>query len=192
MNNWEEIRSLVEASRKAFNKNLMLENIEIKKTYGLIVEQPTENEEKDLTNDDLEKPRMFGQEESKDEEKRTFKIKGGLMAIHGKTKTDLQLTLDEKVSFQESMDEFRTEVAELVDFNTLNVFQKNVEWSGLINDRDLEFFFSVAETDGVYIKGNMLKVDDDLMELIEKIKKYYDKFRAKWSKIIASRKETEK
>lgn len=192
MNNWEEIRSLVEASRKAFNKNLMLENIEIKKTYGLIVEQPTENEEKDLTNDDLEKPRMFGQEESKDEEKRTFKIKGGLMAIHGKTKTDLQLTLDEKVAFQESMDEFRTEVAELVDFNTLNVFQKNVEWSGLINDRDLEFFFSVAETDGVYIKGNMLKVDDDLMELIEKIKKYYDKFRAKWSKIIASRKETEK
>lgn len=192
MNNWEEIRSLVEASRKAFNKNLMLENIEIKKTYGLIVEQPTENEEKDLTNDDLEKPRMFGQEESKDEEKRTFKIKGGLMAIHGKTKTDLQLTLDEKVAFQESMDEFRTEVAELVDFNTLNVFQKNVEWSGLINDRDLEFFFSVAETDGVYIKGDMLKVDDDLMELIEKIKKYYDKFRAKWSKIIASRKETEK
>ena len=90
------------------------------------------------------------------------------------------------------MDEFRTEVAELVDFNTLNVFQKNVEWSGLINDRDLEFFFSVAETDGVYIKGDMLKVDDDLMELIEKIKKYYDKFRAKWSKIIASRKETEK
>ena len=90
------------------------------------------------------------------------------------------------------MDEFRSEVAELVDFNTLNVFQKNVEWSGLINDRDLEFFFSVAETDGVYIKGDMLKVDDDLMELIEKIKKYYDKFRVKWSKIIASRKETEK
>jgi hypothetical protein len=192
MNNWEEIKSLVDASRRAFNKNLVQENIEIKKTYGLLIEQPVENEEKIEDNKDSDKPKMFGQEESQDEEKRTFKIKGGMLSIYGKTKADLQLTLDEKIAFQESMDEFRSEVAELVDFNTLNVFQKNVEWSGLINDRDLEFFFSVAETDGVYIKGDMLKVDDDLMELIEKIKKYYDKFRVKWSKIIASRKETEK
>jgi hypothetical protein len=192
MNNWEEIKSLVDASRRAFNKNLVQENIEIKKTYGLLIEQPVENEEKIEDNKDSDKPKMFGQEESQDEEKRTFKIKGGMLSIYGKTKSDLQLTLDEKIAFQESMDEFRSEVAELVDFNTLNVFQKNVEWSGLINDRDLEFFFSVAETDGVYIKGDMLKVDDDLMELIEKIKKYYDKFRVKWSKIIASRKETEK
>jgi hypothetical protein len=30
------------------------------------------------------------------------------------------------------------------------------------------------------------------MGLTEKLKKYYEKFKAKWSKIIASRKESEK
>ena len=90
------------------------------------------------------------------------------------------------------MDEFRTQVAELVDFNMMNVYQNNVEWSGLITDRDIEFFFSVSETDGVYIQGEMLKVDSNFMELTEKLKKFYEKFKAKWSKIIASRKETEK
>ena len=78
MNNWEEIKSLVDASRRAFNKNLVQENIEIKKTYGLLIEQPVENEEKIEDNKDSDKPKMFGQEESQDEEKRTFKIKGGM------------------------------------------------------------------------------------------------------------------
>ena len=141
---------------------------------------------------EVEKPKMFGQEEPVDQEKRTFKIKGGTISIYGNVKSDLQLTLDEKVAFQESMDEFRTQVAELVDFNMMNVYQNNVEWSGLITDRDIEFFFSVSETDGVYIQGEMLKVDSNFMELTEKLKKFYEKFKAKWSKIIASRKETEK
>lgn len=189
MNNYEEIKSLVEASRRALNKKALMENIEIKKTYGFLMEQPVEKVEIDT---EIEKPKMFGQEEPKDEEKRTFKIKGNTISIYGKSKSDLQLTLDEKIAFQEGVDEFRNEVAELVDFNMLNVYPDNVEWSGKITDRDMEFFFSVSETDGVYIKGEMLKVDDDFMELTEKLKKYYEKFKAKWSKIIASRKESEK
>lgn len=190
MNNWEEIKQLVEASRRALNKNLIQENIEIKKTYGMLMEQPMEK--KDQEKIEPSKTKMFGQTDSSNEEKRTFKIKGYLISIHGTTKADLQLTLDEKTAFQESMDEFRAEVAELVDFNTMNVYQNNVEWSGMINDRNIEFFFSALETDGVYIKGDMMKIDDDFMEIVEKIKKYYEKFRAKWTKIISSRKITDK
>lgn len=194
MNNYEEIKSLIEASRKALSKKSLNEIRDIKISHGLLMEQPVKDIEKmDVDMDvEVEKPKMFGQEEPADQEKRTFKIKGGTISIYGNVKSDLQLTLDEKVAFQESMDEFRTEVAELVDFNMMNVYQNNVEWSGLITDRDIEFFFSVSETDGVYIQGEMLKVDSDFMELTEKLKKFYEKFKAKWSKIIASRKETEK
>lgn len=188
MNNWEEIKQLVEASRKALNKNLVQENNQIKKTYGMLMEQPMEGKNDDEK--EFSKNKTFGKSNSS-EEKRTFKIKGYLISIHGNKKVDLQLTLDEKTAFQESMDEFRTEVAELVDFNTMNVYQNNVEWSGKINDRNIEFFFSALETDGVYIKGDMIKIDNDFMELVEKIKKYYEKFRSKWTKIISSRKITD-
>jgi hypothetical protein len=195
MNNYEEIKSLIDASRKALSKKSLNEIRDIKISHGLLKEQPTEEdvEKVDVDMDvDIKKPKMFGQEEMSDQEKRTFKIKGNTISIYGNVKSELQLTLDEKVAFQESVDEFRTGVAELVDFNIMNVYQDNVEWSGLITDRDIEFFFSVSETDGVYIKGEMIKVDTDFMELTESLKKFYEKFKVKWSKIIASRKETKK
>ena len=38
----------------------------------------------------------------------------------------------------------------------------------------------------------MLKIDNETIELIEKLQKYFEKFQIKWSKILGSRKETEK
>jgi hypothetical protein len=55
---------------------------------------------------------------------------------------------------------------------------------------DLEFFFSIGEENGVYINGEMIKTDDEFLELINKLKAYYEKFKSKWSKILASRKKT--
>ena len=40
------------------------------------------------------------------------------------------------------------------------------------------------------INGDMLKVDEDFLELINKLQQYYQKFKSKWSRILASRKKT--
>ena len=82
-----------------------------------------------------------------------------------------------------------TEVAELTDFGDLNVYPENVEWSGKILELDLEFFFSINEPNGLYVKGDMVKVDQDYMGMIGKLQSYYEKFKAKWSKVVASRQE---
>jgi hypothetical protein len=80
----------------------------------------------------------------------------------------------------------------MVDFNKLNVYLKNVEWSGKIIDEDIEFFFSIGEENGCYIKGEMIKADDEFLEFVGKLKTYYDKFKSKWAKVLATRKKTEK
>jgi hypothetical protein len=36
----------------------------------------------------------------------------------------------------------------------------------------------------------MIKLDDDFMEFITKLQSYYEKFKSKWSKVIATRKKT--
>jgi hypothetical protein len=36
----------------------------------------------------------------------------------------------------------------------------------------------------------MLKADDEFLELITKLKTYYEKFKSKWASILASRKKT--
>lgn len=119
-----------------------------------------------------------------------YRISGGILALHGKNKGDLDITTDEKVAFQETMDEFVEEVSDLVDFNTLNVYPNNVDWSGNIIDEDIDFTFTIGENSGIYINGEMMKVDQDFLELINKLQSYYEKFKSKWSKVLASRKKT--
>lgn len=119
-----------------------------------------------------------------------YRISGGILALHGKDRNDLDITSDEKLSFQETMDEFIEEVSDLVDFNTLNVYQNNVEWSGKLIDEDIEFVFTIGEDSGVYIKGQMIKLDNDFMTTINKLQKYYQKFKSKWGRVLANRKKT--
>jgi hypothetical protein len=70
------------------------------------------------------------------------------------------------------------------------LYPNNVEWSGKIIDFDLDFFFTIGEENGVYINGEMLKTDDEFLEMINKLKVFYEKFKSKWSKVLASRKQT--
>ena len=35
----------------------------------------------------------------------------------------------------------------------------------------------------------MIKIDQDYVEMVSKLQSYYEKFKTKWSKIVASRQE---
>ena len=211
MNNYEEIRNLLKASRTMLGGEKMVkESFEIKKRYGLILEQPeTEAGKIDEPNNITKRDNPMDsikrdieyetadegepsddKEEKKSEKKKGYRISGGILYIHGSNEKDLQLTTDDKTAFQESMDEFVNEVAEIVDFNKLNLYPNNVEWSGKITEYDLEFFFSIGENNGVYINGTMMQVDEEFLKMMNKLKSYYEKFKTKWSKVIAVRKKT--
>ena len=79
------------------------------------------------------------EEESGDDKTQGYRISGGILVLHGKEQTDLELTTDEKIAFQETMDEFVTNVSDMVDFNKLNVYSNNVEWSGKLIEFDLGY-----------------------------------------------------
>ena len=171
-----------------------------------MVEQPTEDPEsqinvmKDIEDKIEDKPEYETAEQPEDEEenddevksdkKKAYRISGGILVIHSKNTSDLQLTTDDKVAFQESMSEFKQDVTEIVDFNKLNLYPTNVEWSGKITELDIEFFFSIGESKGVYINGTMIKLDEEFEEMSTKLSTYYEKFKSKWSKIVSSRKKT--
>ena len=129
-------------------------------------------------------------ETSPRDKQQKYRISGGILALHGKDRNELDITSDEKLAFQETMDEFVEEVSDLVDFNTLNVYPNNVEWSGKLIDEDIDFIFTIGEDSGVYINGQMIKLDEDFMTTINKLQQYYQKFKSKWGKVLASRKKT--
>ena len=183
---YDEIKSLLKKSRMLLEQDTqdnVAASIEQRIDQDQDYETAVSNRE---PGDDIED----GEQSPKDKTQK-YRISGGILALHGKDKNDLDITSDEKIAFQESMDEFVEEVSDLVDFDTLNVYPNNVDWSGKIIDQDIEFTFTIGEDSGIYINGDMVKVDEDFLEMINKLQQFYQKFKSKWGKVLASRKKTQ-
>jgi hypothetical protein len=177
---YDEIKSLLKKSKMLFEQDTqdnMAASIESR------IEQDTEYE---TAVDDKEE----GETQTPKDKSQKYRISGGILALHGKGRNDLDITTDEKVAFQETMDEFVEEVSDLADFNTLNVYTNNVDWSGKIIDQDIDFTFTIGENSGIYINGEMMKVDEDFLDMINKLQQFYQKFKSKWGKVLANRKKT--
>lgn len=179
---YDEIKSLLKKSRMLLEQDTqdniaasIQSRIDQDMDYETAVDDKEEGDEKPVSKDKTQR----------------YRISGGILALHGKDRNDLDITSDEKVAFQETMDEFVEEVSDLVDFNTLNVYPNNVDWSGKIIDQDIEFTFTIGENSGIYINGDMIKVDEDFLDMINKLQQFYQKFKSKWGKVLASRKKTQ-
>ena len=188
---YDEIKSLLKKSRMLLEQDTQ-DNVAASIEQRIDQDQDYETAVSDREpGDDIEDgdDTEYGKQSPKDKTQK-YRISGGILALHGKDKNELDITTDEKIAFQESMDEFVEEVSDLVDFNTLNVYQNNVDWSGKIIDQDIEFTFTIGEDSGIYIDGDMVKVDEDFLEMINKLQQFYQKFKSKWGKVLASRKKT--
>ena len=195
-NRYDEIKDLLRKSRVILEGTTITEqavndsgrNAEVlgQRNIGKSIQDRIENDVEYETAEDGD-----DKEESSADRSQAYRISGGVLVLHGKDLHDTDISTDDKIAFQETMDEFIEEVSDLVDFNELNVYPNNVEWSGKIIDYDLEFTFSIGESNGVYIDGDMIKVDEDFTEFINKLRQYYEKFKSKWARVIASRKQTE-
>ena len=195
-NTHDEIKNLLKASRNMLSSTINEEQVKnIRQKYSLLTEEEYETGSSVVDKMNITKSvedRIDDDVKSKKDKSQAYRISGGILVLNGKEQSELELTKDEKIAFQETMDEFVAEVSDLVDFNKLNVYTNNVEWSGKIIDFDIEFFFSIGEENGMYINGDMIKTDQNFLDLLGKLKTYYEKFKSKWAKVLASRKKTKK
>lgn len=191
MNRIDDIKKMFslieEQKRKNPGYSYQIDNI--KKSYGLIKEQDETPVQQRNVATSIEK-KIEADVKPLEDKQQSYRISGNIITIHGKEKSDLELTTDEKKAFQETIDEFTNEVSDLVEFVPLNLYATNVEWGGTILDYDIEFLYSIGETNGIYLNGTMIRIDDELKEFLDKLKTYYDKFKSRWANIIAQRKKT--
>lgn len=154
----------------------------------LINEQAEGEVETETQDDDEPRERDTVEEELTKE----YTVSGGKIIVHGASEQDLVLTDDEQSSFQETMEQFAEEVSDMAQFHPLNIYKNNVEWSGDLLRFDVRFYYSIAEVEGTYIgNANMIKVDNKFMEVLGKIKSFYNTFESKWAKVLADRRTTE-
>jgi len=204
MDKHDEIKNLLKASRNmlSYNNKILREDIKtIKKKYGIFeqermkdIDTGSEITKRVNVPSSVETDIEFETEnetKNKKDKQQSYRISGGVLTMHGKDQKDLQITSLEKQSFQETMDEFVGEVSDMVDFNSLNVYDDSIEWSGRLIEFDMDFMYRIGETNGVYVDSEMVKVDQDFDMMIDKLRKFYEKFKSKWAKIIALRKKTD-
>ncbi len=165
---------------------------EMKKFLNIIREQMDGriNIDKDIENkieDDTEKEPA--------NKRKKYRISNKILAIYGSDNQETQITDLEKNAFIETIKEFQNDVTDLVEFNELNVYEDNVEWSGKLTEYNINFIFTISENFGVYINTesaennvNLVKLDQNTIEFLQKLMTYFNKFKSKWGDVLAARK----
>lgn len=190
-NSYDEMKSLLKKSKFLFEQQSDMSRINTADSISNKIRSSVSGdatvggEQEDETN-------QQGVRTSKSSSKQQkYKISGGIFVLHGDTRAEVDnITTDDKSSFQETMDEFVEEVSDLVDFDELHLYKNSVEWGGKLIDDNITFLYTIGENGGVYISADIVKIDEDFLSIITKLEQYYQKFKSKWSKMLAIRKKT--
>jgi hypothetical protein len=197
-NSYDEIKDLLKKSKLIFEQmdpeadQNGPEEFEGNPDFGrLNIGKSIQNKIYNSIEDQENEPNTYDEnaEKNPDDKYQKYRISGNILVLHGKNKTDLDITTDDKTSFQQTMDEFIAEVSDLVDFDELHVYKNNVQWGGNLIDDDLKFIYTVGENGGVYISADIVKVDDDFLAIINSLEGFYQKFKSKWSRVLSLRKK---
>lgn len=108
--------------------------------------------------------------------------------IHSTDQADLEISDQEKASLNQLIENFRTQVSELAQFEEgFNVYTDSVRLDGSIGD-DFGFVYIAGNDRGLYLNADMLKIDDQVAIVIEKLNKFQHTYEDVVNEMISSRK----
>ena len=190
-NSYDEMKSLLKKSKFLFEQQSDMGRINTADSISNKIHSSV-SDDASVGGEQEDETNQQGVRTSKSSSKQQkYKISGGIFVLHGDSRAEVDnITTDDKSSFQETMDEFVEEVSDLVDFDELHLYKNSVEWGGKLIDDNITFLYTIGENGGVYISADIVKIDEDFLSIITKLEQYYQKFKSKWSKMLAIRKKT--
>lgn len=103
-------------------------------------------------------------------------------------KTDMKLDEKQKESISGLIDNFRQQVTQIVDFEpgfTINMNQ--IRLDGVLRDEEISFVLIAGEENGVYINADMLKLEQGVANMLEKLVKFQETFETSMEPLITQR-----
>jgi sporulation protein YlmC with PRC-barrel domain len=117
------------------------------------------------------------QSQSGKEQKDMAVINNVDIETHSEDPEDLMLQDEEKKKLSQLIDDFRVEVSEIAELDTLHIYPNSAVLNGIISDIGLNFSFTTGDDTGLYIGGStLIKVEDELLITINKLKTFQLKF----------------
>jgi hypothetical protein len=97
--------------------------------------------------------------------------------VHSEDSADLELQDEEKGKISQLIDDFRTEVSEVVKFGKLQIYPNGAKLDGTITDVGISFTMSTGDDKGVFISQNaMTKLSPDYLTAVNKLNMFGEKF----------------
>lgn len=121
------------------------------------------------------------------ESKNSNKRNKSLLREQSEIKDDIDLGEEDSAALVEEEKKFRDTVTPRVEFNRFKLYPKaqNVEFSGKFTANNMEWFYSLDDTNGVYITADLLQLNQTTLEQIQKLVAYYDTWSDEWATKIA-------
>lgn len=110
--------------------------------------------------------------------------------LHSEDSMDVKLSDEEKGNISQMIDDFRTQVSSIVEFDKIDIYSNGVKMTGKIENYNMTFVFSGGDGEGLYISNpSMLKIDDESLSIINKLKKFQENYISVVNVIIINRKQ---
>lgn len=103
-------------------------------------------------------------------------------------KLDMKLDEDQKTSISNLIDNFKQQVNQIVDFEPgMSINENQIRLDGSLPDQDINFVLIAGQEAGVYINAEMLKLETEVGNLMEKLVKFQATFETSMNPLIQLR-----
>ncbi len=101
---------------------------------------------------------------------------------------DIELKPEEKTAITQIVDSFRQQVSQIAELDPgFTISEKQVRMDGSITDLEINFVLIAGEDAGLYINSDMLMIENDTIQMLEKISKFYPTFVTAMEPLIRDR-----
>lgn len=89
-----------------------------------------------------------------------------------------------KMDMDAELSKITQQVSPRIKINSFKVYPRdsNAVMSGFIPDMDLDFSFTLSETDGLYTNSDNLQLTDNTTSTLNKLRGYYKNWVKEWAK----------
>jgi hypothetical protein len=101
---------------------------------------------------------------------------------------DLKLQDSEKTAISQLIDNFKQQVSQIADFHPgISMTPDQIRLDGTLTDQDISFVFIAGKDSGAYINADMLKLEQEIANELEKLAKFQETFETAMNPLIQER-----
>lgn len=101
---------------------------------------------------------------------------------------DLKLLDDQKNTISGVIDNFKQQVSQIVEFEPgFTISSNQIRLDGVLTDDDISFVLISGEEGGLYVNADMLKLDSEIMVVMDKLVKFEATFKTSMEPLISQR-----